>query len=110
MANKAELATRVLRKIKVLGAGQTADAEDQLIAEQKVAAVHASLKKDERVRWTLQDVPEAAEEAYVFMASFLAAPEFGAGIGPEVWTWGQQEITRLISTPRSGEATRMEYF
>lgn len=110
MATKAELATRVLRKIKVLGAGQTADAEDQLIAEEKVSAVHASLKKDERVRWTLQDIPEEAAEPYVFMASFLAAPEFGAGLGPDVWNWGQQEITRLISTPRSGETTCTEYF
>jgi hypothetical protein len=110
MATQAELATRVLRKLKVLGTGQTAEPEDQLIAEEKVSAVHASLKKDERVRWTLQDIPEAACEPYVFMASFLAAPEFGAGLTQDVWNWGEQEITRLISVPRSGETTRAEYF
>lgn len=110
MATKAELAKRVLQNLKVLGTGQTADAEDQLIAEQKVSAVHASLKKDERVRWTIQEIPEAAEEAYVFMAAFLAAPSFGQGLTQDVWNWGQQEITRLISTPASGENTPTEYF
>jgi hypothetical protein len=106
----ADLAVRVLQNLKAVGEGQTPPAEDQLIAEQKLRAAHASLKKDERVRWTLQDIPEAAEEAYVFMAAFLAAPSFGAGLSPDVWTWGQREISALIQTPRSGESTRMESF
>ncbi|MBC8642129.1 hypothetical protein IAG25_35580 [Caballeronia sp. EK] len=110
MTTQAELATRVLRKLKVLGTGQTADADDLLIAEEKVSAVHASLKKDERVRWTLQGIPEAAAEPYVFMASFLAAPEFGAGLTTDVWDWGEREISSLVSVPRSGEPVCAEYF
>ncbi|MBN3848150.1 hypothetical protein G3N58_15115 [Paraburkholderia sp. Ac-20342] len=110
MATVADLAKRVLQNLKVVGNGQTPDDEDLLIAEQKVSAAHASLKKDERVRWTLQEIPEAAEEPYVFMASFLAAPSFGQGLTQDVWDWGQREITSLISTPASGESTPTEYF
>lgn len=105
-----ELGTRVLRKLKVLGEGQTAPAEHLLIVEQKLVAVHASLRKDERVRWSIQELPVAAEEPYVFMASFLAAPEFGQGLGETVWDWGAREITALIATPKSGETTPTEYF
>ncbi|WP_155632860.1 hypothetical protein [Burkholderia stagnalis] len=100
----------MLKKIRVLGTGQTADAEDLLLAKQKLRAVHASVRKDERVRWTIQTLPEAAEEPYVLMASFLAAPEFGKAADPMWLTWGEREITALAKAPRSNEPTRTEYF
>jgi hypothetical protein len=100
----------VLQKLKVLGEGQTASAEDQQIAEQKVCAAHASIRKDERVRWTINDLPEAAEEPYVFMAAFLAGDAFGAPVETLWWTWGEREITALVATPGTGQAVRTEYF
>jgi hypothetical protein len=94
----------------VLGEGQTASPEDQQIAEQKVTAVHASIRKDDRVRWTINDLPEAAEEPYVFMAAFLAGDAFGASVQQLWWSWGEREINALIKTPQAGEPVRMEYF
>jgi hypothetical protein len=93
-----------------LGEGQTANAEDQQIAEQKVRAVHASIRKDERVRWTINDLPEAAEEPYVLMAAFLGATEFSRPPDPMWWTWGEREINSIIQTPQSGQTVRTEYF
>lgn len=105
-----DLANRVLKKIRVLGTGQTADAEDLLVAKQKLRAVHASVRKDDRVRWTIQTLPEGAEEPYVMMASFLKAPEFGKPADPMWWTWGEREITALTKAPTSGQPVKQEYF
>ncbi len=110
MATQADLAVRVLRKIRRLGTNQTPQPEDMEIVLEKLRAVHVSLAKDERIRWTINTLPEAAEEPYVFMASFLSAPEFGVGIDQAVWTWGEREITSLINVRESGDPTRMEYF
>ena len=110
MATQSDLAVRVLRKLRRLGTNQTAQPNDLLIAKQKLRAAHVSLQKDKRLRWTIQTMPEAAEEPYVFMAAFLAAPEFGAGLGENVWNWGEQEITRLLNVVQSGEPVRMDYF
>lgn len=110
-ATQTDLATRVLQELKVLGVGQPASAEDLEIAKQKLRAVHASLKKDERVRWTIQDMPEAAEEPYVVLAATLAAASFGATADPGWGPWAEREITALISTPRTHhEPVRAEYF
>jgi hypothetical protein len=105
-----DLAIRVLRKIKVLGVGQTAAPEDLQVAQEKIRAAHASIRKDDRVRWTINDLPEAAEEPYVLMASFLAAPEFEEAADQSWWLWGEREINALIQTPKSGEPVRAEYF
>lgn len=110
MATQTELAIRVLQNLKVLGTGQSASVEDLQIAEQKIRAVHATLKSDQRVRWTIQSIPVEAEEPYVFMASFLAAPAFGQGLGEAVWNWGQREINRVVNTSDETETTRTEYF
>ncbi|MEX3972253.1 hypothetical protein [Paraburkholderia caribensis] len=109
-ATLTDLATRVLQKIGVLGVGQPAAPEDISVAKQKVTAVHASIRKDDRVRWTINDMPEAAEEPYVFMASFLAAPEFEVAANQSWWLWGEREITAIVKTPKSGEPVRTEYF
>lgn len=109
-ATLTDLATRVLQKIGVLGVGQAAAPEDLSVAQQKVRAVHASIRKDDRVRWTINDLPEAAEEPYVMMAAFLAAPEFETAQDQNWWLWGEREITALVKTPSSGRTTRTEYF
>lgn len=111
MATPDDLAIRVLQQLQILGVGQSASAEEKLAALQKIQAVHASIEKDERVRWTLQRVPLAAQEPYVLMAAFLLAPQF-----PQVndvsnwWQWGQTEINRLVSNNSDDLPTRTEYF
>ncbi|WP_224030259.1 hypothetical protein [Paraburkholderia caribensis] len=72
--------------------------------------MHASIRKDDRVRWVIQDLPEAAEEPYVYMAAYLAAPDFGQQADQTWFLWGEREINALIRTPRSGEPVRTEYF
>jgi hypothetical protein len=94
-ATQTDLAIRVLQKLKVLGVGQSASAEDLQLAKQAINEAHASLRKDRRVRWTLQELPEAAELPYVMLAATI---------------WAEKEITGVIYTPRTDAPTRTEYF
>lgn len=105
-----DLAIRVLKKLKIWELGQAPDAEDLMTAEERLRAVHASIRKDDRVRWTLNSLPLAAEEPYVLMAAFLSGPEFDAPVEAVWWTFGEREINALIKTKSSGEPTRVEYF
>lgn len=105
-----DLATRVLQKLRVLSVGQTAYPEDMEIARQKIRAAHASFRKDERVRWTISSLPEAAEEPYVMLAAYLCAPEFRKQ-ADQMWvTFAEREINAVIQTPTSGAPIRTEYF
>lgn len=109
-ATQTDLAIRVLQKLRVLGVGQSASAEDLQVAKQALTAAHASLRKDERVRWTLQALPEAAELPYVLMAASMCADDFGAQANPGWGAWAEREITALITTPETNAPTRTEYF
>lgn len=111
MATPDDLATRVLKKLQILGLGQTASPEDSQAALEKIQAVHASVSKDERVRWTLQRVPQAAEEPYVLMAAFLLSPEYPQAVdASSFWAWGQRELNSLINVKRTDAPVRTEYF
>lgn len=94
-----ELAVRVLRKIKVLGANETASAEDIRDALQAVKDAHAALQVQDLVRWTLADIPAEAEVGYVLMASYLAADDF---VVPKDEAWmgqGLRHIQALVHIP-----------
>ncbi|MDR5802137.1 hypothetical protein [Caballeronia sp. LZ001] len=109
-ATQTDLAIRVLQKLKVLGVGQSASAEDLQVAKQAINEAHASLRKDRRVRWTLQELPEAAELPYVMLAATICAADFGAAADPGWGSWAEKEITGVIYTPRTDAPTRTEYF
>lgn len=109
-ATQTDLAIRVLQKLRVLGVGQPAAAEDLDKAKEALVAAHASLSKDERVRWTMQTLPIAAEMPYVLLAAVLCAEDFGAQPNPGWGSWAEREITALITTPNSQSNTRAEYF
>lgn len=109
MATRRELAARVLRKLMVLAAGETASAEDQQLAEEKLEAVHAALQVDGLARWTLQDIPKFAEEPYVMMAAFLGARDFGQPADGTLWAQGLGQIQAGVALG-SGGPICTEYF
>jgi len=110
MATQTDLANRVLQKLRVLGAGQTAAPEDIAVAKQKLRAAHVSFRKDERVRWQIGQLPEEAEEPYVMMAAFLAANDFGKQADPTWVQFAEREINAIVRTPKGGEPVKVEYF
>lgn len=80
------------------------------LAEQAVLDVHTHLEARGKVRWSCQDIPDQAEEAYVSMACFLLAPAFGIVTQPAEWARGERLILQVISLPTSGDAVVGSYF
>lgn len=108
-ATKRDLGPRVLRKLSVLGAGETAEADDIDLVNEKLEAVHAALRTRGLLRWTLNAVPDFAQESYVLMAAFLAAPEFQRVPDVTMWASGMREIETAVALPNAG-TTQAEYF
>ena len=79
-------------------------------AERAVMAVHQDWASRGMVRWTVFDIPPAAERSYVFAAAFQLAPTFGAEADPKDMAQAEQAIYRYIALPTSGERTPAEYF
>lgn len=110
MANKNELALRLLKKLGVVGVGQTARADDLELAEEKISAVHDSLVSLGKPRWTLSAVPEYAAEAYTLMATVLAGPEFGAPVDGGAWNAGLRMVSAGASLGPSSDPITSDYF
>jgi hypothetical protein len=81
----------------------------QMLAEQKVRAVHYSLEARGRVRWTLSSIPDFAEEPYTLLAAMLMAPEVGAKADPS-WALAEQDLIRIVSLGSEREPIRATYF
>lgn len=82
----------------------------QALAEQKVLAVHGDLDARGKVRWTLMDLPDFAEEAYVFMAATWLAPECGVEANPNWWPLAEQMLARAVSVPSARQPVVAVYF
>jgi hypothetical protein len=109
MATIAQLAPRVLRKLGVLGAEETASSADYELAIDKLRAVHAWLKAERILQWTMNDIPDFAEEPYVMMAAFLTTDEFGKQPRPDWWQAGVNSVVAGINLRNVGP-TQAEYY
>lgn len=109
MADLAQLAPRVLRKLTVLGADEEPSASDYELALEKLRAVHAWLKAQKLLQWTMNDIPDFAEEPYVLMAAFMTTDEFGKPPRIDWWQSGLQAIAAGINLRNIGP-TQAEYY
>jgi hypothetical protein len=85
-------------------------ARGQALAEQAVQAVHDDLAARGKARWTIRDIPRAAERPYVMLAAYHLAPEFGVTPSEPDRGMATIDLIRLAALPSSGERTRAEYF
>ncbi len=102
MSAAAELAERVLRKLKVIGAVETPSAEDLELALQAVRDAHNVWDGQGLLRWTLDTIPENVDLAYVLMGAFLAGDDF---VIPPNETWPRQAlgiIESYVNLPNCG--------
>lgn len=102
MTAPSELATRALRKLKVIGATETASAEDHELALQHVTDAHNIWSGQGLLRWTLDTIPAEVELAYVLFAAFLAAPDF---VQPQDPVWPAQALSivqNYVNLPTCG--------
>lgn len=103
MTAPSELAERALRKLKVIGATETASAEDLALMTQSVRDAHNVWAGQGVLRWTLDSIPQEVELAYVLFGAYLAAPDF---VQPQEAAWPAQAlaiVNTYISLPMTGD-------
>jgi hypothetical protein len=77
MATKQTIRNRVLRRLKALPAGQTADSEDAQIVEDAYDSLHAYLTERDVITWgSTDDIPLEAEEPIIKLVADSIADEF----------------------------------
>jgi len=74
---KAELADRVLENLGVKPSGQAASAEDSVLTEEAIDAVHAQLRKSGHAPFELATIPEWAQTPLRDIVSAELAGSFG---------------------------------
>jgi hypothetical protein len=79
-------------------------------AHDAIMAVHTDLAAAGKIRWSVFDIPPAAEFPYVVIASNRLAPQFGVTPDPPAELLARATLARIIALPTSGEVTRAEYF
>jgi hypothetical protein len=96
------LETRIRRMALVLSSPD--------IATKAIHSVHADLAARGRVRWSIEDIPAAAEQPYVVLAAFQMAPLFEQQPVPTDAALAQRQLAQIIALPTSGERVQVEYF
>ena len=72
-ASQAELRNRILEKLFVLIAGETADAEDTTTVNKVIVSINEQLREKEIAYWSDDACPQAVlEDLAAYMACFLA--------------------------------------
>ena len=79
-------------------------------AQDAVMAVHGELASADKVRWSVFDIPPAAENPYVVKATNRLAMSFEAAVDARAEAQADAVLARIIALPTSGEVTRVEYF
>lgn len=114
MANRtrAQLVTRALQKLKVVGSGQTASAEDSQLVDDVVGPVLQSLSRRAIFQWGDEDdLPEEAFEHLADCVAHAAAPDFGKSYGDDAALRGfERRLRELEPYALSGQRQTTEYF
>lgn len=77
MATKAEIATKVLQKLTVIAADQTAATNDSTLVQEKYDSLYQLLKADDLVSWgSTQDIPTEAVIPVVGLVARECLEEF----------------------------------
>lgn len=111
MKSREELVNRALEELGVVGAGQTASAEDYAVIDAAVEPVMSDLAT--RDIWVWGDPDEYDEDAFEHLAVLLAnakARPFGKQPSEETRIMAERRLRQLSLYDLSGQAQRVEYF
>jgi len=79
-------------------------------AEDAVQAVHDNLVARGLARWTVWDVPPAAELPYEMLAANRLAPLFDKPMDPAADLIASRALSQIAALPTSGQTVTAEYF
>jgi hypothetical protein len=80
------------------------------LATAAVQAVHDDLVARGRARWSVFDIPAAAERPYVYLAANQLAPLFGQQPSQADEAGAIRSLAQIIALPSSGETVQVGYF
>lgn len=104
----AQLATRVLERLKVVGAGETPSADDSSTVQNYYAGTFGEIEVEGLTYWDQDDIPD---EAFQALSDFIAgriAPDFGVS-RPDLEASGRDRLQRLSSQGPTGRIVTAEY-
>jgi hypothetical protein len=112
---KAEIRNRVLQRMRVLGQGQTASAEEAAHVDQHIDLLHNELEARGLARigtltWTVDTIPDYVAEAYTAMAAFRASPLFGRQTTYDEYTFGENLLRRVATAPVDEDPIEATYY
>jgi hypothetical protein len=97
-----DLEQRIRRVAAILLAPQT--------AEDTVQSIHDMLVSTGIARWTVFDIPSAAELLYELLAANRMAPLFDKRVDPNAEMLAMQQLHKLIALPTTGATVQAVYF
>lgn len=106
-----ELVDRALRKLSVVGTGQSASAEDQELVDDEVDPLIDQLSVDGIC--TITDDQAIPGEIFDEVASLLAnrcGPDFSKPFDPNVVAYFEKRIKRTLSSGPTYEPLKVDYF
>jgi hypothetical protein len=109
MSTQSEIAERALRKLKVIGATETATAEDLALALQSVTDAHNVLSGMGLLRWAEDNIPDDVDLGYTLMTAYLMAPDFVQPQQPEWMAQGIGIVQNFVYLPNSGTVCSQDF-
>lgn len=115
MATRTDIRNRVLKKLRVLAAGESADADDAAVVDAAVAEKHEQLINRGLVAWDVDSVPPYAVGPFVTIVAAECCDEFGVPEGRTVRLVAQgqlaeQELAKQVAGPRADEPVTGTFF
>ncbi len=112
-ASPADIAAGALRRLKAVGAGQDATAEDAALVTDGYQALHAELTETGLIDWPYEMCPRSAQYGIVSMLAARFSPEFLGVSDEEADSRERTARARFLITnarPESAAAVQSEYF
>ncbi len=118
-----ELRFAALKETGIVGVLETPSAEQNALAEDRYAGLHAQLVTDGIARWSLtENIPAAVEQAMIWALAFLCAKPLGApdeevqrlavlgAYGVTPMTMAERSIRKYAATRYVSQPATAEYF
>jgi hypothetical protein len=98
---KEEFRDHCLRQIGVIGAAETASAEDAELMETIIENCHAELEQQEVALWSVDDIPAYAVEGLVTYCK-ASANAWGLDYDPRLQELGLRRLRTVTADKRAG--------
>lgn len=104
----AQLARRVLERLRVTAAGETPTSEDAQTVTQFYTGAFGEMQVDNLTYWDATDIPDEAFEALADLLAGRLAPDFGLS-RPDLEASGVARLRRLAAHGPTGRVVTADY-